>query len=460
MKDLTCQGVWWSPDNPEEQVAGILSFSQQNGTVLELIGSFKEICDVMKLDKLPIVQGMSKEYGGITLVDCQETGSNFGSIITQTYHAKVLYIGAHATSPEDLVFDKAEVCYSNLVEWMNFYPFKINRSCNSNNEPQKLKAWQLTYEYPEDIVIEINQGQIVIGSSLNTEMAMGREYKLEHRVKVAIKLKTPMDLEGWHKQVLYPLQNFFSLATDTPSYIDEIKVYSNQVTMNDLKGGKMLSPIDVRVDFIEGKRKAVLRHEMLFSFHDVRANLVTYLPKWFSAHARLKEAFDQFFGCEYSPFMSLDNRFLSAMNAIESYHRSAFSNDYLSTREHTERLQQIIAATPPCHTKWLQEHLQFSHEPSSRRRLKCLLSVVEASGIIIAESNKVFIESVINTRNYLIHRDEALKEKAATGNELYLLHQKLTVLMKIQLLSELGFTNDQIKSFIERSRNQLTLTVD
>ena len=86
MKELTCRGVWWTPDNPEEQIAGILSFSQQNGTVLELIGSFKEICDVMNLIKLPIVQEMSKEYGAITLVDCQETASSFGCIITQTYH--------------------------------------------------------------------------------------------------------------------------------------------------------------------------------------------------------------------------------------------------------------------------------------------------------------------------------------------------------------------------------------
>lgn len=58
----------------------------QNGTILELIGSFKEICDVMNLIKLPIVQEMSKEYGAITLVDCQETASSFGSITTQTYH--------------------------------------------------------------------------------------------------------------------------------------------------------------------------------------------------------------------------------------------------------------------------------------------------------------------------------------------------------------------------------------
>ena len=86
MKEVTCRGVWWTPDNPEEQIAGILSFSQQNGTVLELIGSFKEICDVMNLIKLPIVQEMSKEYGAITLVDCQETASSFGSITTQTYH--------------------------------------------------------------------------------------------------------------------------------------------------------------------------------------------------------------------------------------------------------------------------------------------------------------------------------------------------------------------------------------
>lgn len=61
------------------------------------------------------------------------------------------------------------------------------------------------------------------------------------------------------------------------------------------------------------------------------------------------------------------------------------------------------------------------------------------------ENKNTFIEKVVDTRNYQTHHDEDLKEHSASGKELYHLTQKLKILLEICLLTELGFSSDEIK---------------
>lgn len=63
---------------------------------------------------------------------------------------------------------------------------------------------------------------------------------------------------------------------------------------------------------------------------------------------------------------------------------------------------------------------------------------------------KSFINKVVNTRNYLTHYDQGLKNQAAGDEELVHIIQKLKLLMEICLLSELGFSLDEIKSLLSK----------
>jgi hypothetical protein len=101
---------------------------------------------------------------------------------------------------------------------------------------------------------------------------------------------------------------------------------------------------------------------------------------------------------------------------------------------------------------WLTEKLKFSYEPSLRRRLKDLIRKFENSYMKFEDSgNKVslFIDRVVNTRNYLTYNDPKSRTAAITDrNELYEAADRLIGLLQICLLTEI-LTVYQMKKFFQ-----------
>ena len=62
----------------------------------------------------------------------------------------------------------------------------------------------------------------------------------------------------------------------------------------------------------------------------------------------------------------------------------------------------------------------------------------------------MFIEHVVDTRNYLTHHDESLKARVVEGRELYRLTERLRLLAEACLLGTIGFQTDSIKALFKR----------
>jgi predicted secreted protein len=150
--------------------------------------------------------------------------------------------------------------------------------------------------------------------------------------------------------------------------------------------------------------------------------------------------------------MYLEDKFLSTVHAIESYHRRTMKNFELPEKQHKKRIEEILNAVPHEHKDWLENKLAYSNEPGLRRRLKEILEKFADVLNDFIPDKDLFIHKVVTTRNYLIHYDEKLKEQSAKREELYYLTQKIKILIEICLLKELGFTSDNIKSLISRNR--------
>ena len=112
------------------------------------------------------------------------------------------------------------------------------------------------------------------------------------------------------------------------------------------------------------------------------------------------------------------------------------------------RIKEIVDNVPDCHKDWLKNALAFSNEKSLKIRLEELLS--ESITIInpIIKDSAEFVKKVRDTRNYLTHYDKSGESKAAKGTELHWLTERLLILLKSCLLSELGINKeDQVKLF-------------
>jgi DNA repair exonuclease SbcCD ATPase subunit len=145
----------------------------------------------------------------------------------------------------------------------------------------------------------------------------------------------------------------------------------------------------------------------------------------------------------------LEHRFLSAAQALETYHRRTMKNNQIDSKEHKKRVKKILKAAPPEFKDWLEQILEYSNEPSLRRRLREIISANAEPMKLIIKDEKGFIQKVLDTRNYLTHYNPKLEGAAAKDNELYEITEKLRRMIEICFLKELGFDSKIMKDLVK-----------
>lgn len=456
MKDLEYSGMWWFPSSQENMIAGTLTFSNQDGIRLNLIGSFKEVTKLNSLETYPLILGVTNEGKLLTLCDCVESGfrMSFPGFRSQQFLATMAYIGAHFANPEEIRFHKVQVRYSHLPDWVRLSGFHTQHTVRNQIG---LDKYELTYTFPEEVKATTAKGTVSMTYAFHTGGDLLREVNLRQSVSMRIEAQEAQPFEGWLSQLIYPLQNFLSLATARPNSILDLVVYSEQKTVNGPNGNVEL-PIEVvfRTVFHEAEpHKPLFPHDMLFILQDVRDDFSEVIGRWLEVADELDSVCNLFFSVQYKPEMYLEQRFLSMVRAAESYHRRRFSNQVLSEEEHRNRVDFILAQTPEKYRNWLAERLQYSNEPSLRRRIKELISVVDEVVSPLVPDRRSFIQKIVDTRHFLTHYDPSLRDRAARGAELHQSTQTLSFLVQACFLRELGFSSQRCVELFRRNQRYL-----
>lgn len=120
-------------------------------------------------------------------------------------------------------------------------------------------------------------------------------------------------------------------------------------------------------------------------------------------------------------------------------------------------------AIPECigkdHEQSLKSRIQYGNEFSLRTRLKEIFEEYKENLKEFIENKNTFVNEVVDTRNYLTHYEEDPTKNVASGDALYELVKKLRILMGICLLSELGFSSEEIKNIPKRNRRYRTESI-
>jgi len=225
-------------------------------------------------------------------------------------------------------------------------------------------------------------------------------------------------------ETLKSIQNVLSFAVKR--YVYPLRIVGSTKTNNTVDSNSTEnSNVELFYEIINIQRddKPILPDEMLFTFKDVSGRFEEFLGNWFKKRELLDEAFAPYFGILYNPNMYQNQKFLALTQTIEAYH----------------------------------QRVRDKNELPLRIRLRDILNTHKAAFTGLIEDEAEFINDVKNTRNYFTHYNEKLREKAASGADLFYLTEKLKILVETCLLSELGFSNEEISSFFQRNRNYKSL---
>ena len=456
IEDFEYKGIWWLPDKPERRISGTLRFTPAEGANLGLIGSFRSFEDINTTFAPRIILGESSNGKSITLNECIETdvSISFPGFQTSSFYANKIFVGAHFQKEEDIQFKNFSVRFLHLDEWVNISGFSIEYK------------WEdveviIKHKMPPPFQANISDDLKVL---INFEPIWPKQSFVQK--EASIKQNTWIQIEGseekpleYYKKIMNNIQNFLSLGITEPILpmaIEGITEANKEMLGNILR----CPPVEIfwKLPDIPKASKTLLPPDMLFTFEDISNRFEIFLRNWFKKADLLEPIFNLYFGTFYNPRMFLEHRFLSLVQAVESYHQRVCGGEYLQEKEYRPVYEALVKAIP----SWivgdfrssLKNRLKYGNEYSLRKRLKEIFDKYSDILSRFIENKENFIERVVDTRNYLTHWREGLRKHAAQGEELYHLTQKLKMILEICLLAELGFNSEEIKDLLSKKHQR------
>ena len=443
------KGYWWLPNRPQTKISGTLTFNPDEGAILDLEGSLKDIGDLNRLLRPEVILGASLDGKNITLLNCVETKTNLHvpGYLTMSFFAVVVLVGAHFQRADIIKFKKLSIHYSYLDEWVNISGFNIQQRSQTQT--------QVEYKLPKPIQVTGGEDyKIFINFRAKPYFAEPKKVSIEQRAFINIEFSEEKSFDEY-LSLMDHIRNFLSLGVTEPVYplaIEGITELNKEV----IKDKVYYPPVKIFAEQPDIPTTLRILHpsNMLFTFNDISDKFGMLLKNWFKKADLLEPVYSLYFGTLYNPRMYPEHRFLSLIHAIESFHQRVHGGKYLSDDDDYGRIRDVLVNAIPNDVmrdfrESLTNKIKYGNEYSLGKRLKEIF-VKYQENLKFIENKDIFIRKIVDTRNYLTHYDKELREQSASGEALYHLTQKLKMVMEICLLSELGFSSSEIKGLFSK----------
>lgn len=414
LASLSLKGYFYLPENPNEQIAGILKFNQGEGIILDLFGQFSNFNNPSSTEN-NIVLGLSSDGKKITLLNCyiHSKHMSFPGLPMSELSVMYLFIGHHFRYPNDIVFDYCSIEYLDFNLWLGISGFSVPEFDKENNEIT------LRYKQPDKIISKlIDELEIVIEfnySRPGNYFAPINQATIEQNPTLIFRPKEKASFLHFLEKYLV-FTKFLALC-----YFSYPQIKSVWFSMEAKKEDEFDTGYNNVELFYNGGidpikyRKHDHKHNFLLQYKDCEMNFLPIMQNWYILTKKIEASIDILTESFMNRGSTAEFRFLSLVQSLENMHRRLGDNRKVTLKT---RLSEIIDSIPS----------------------EVKLALLRNEGD--------FVNRVTLNRNFYTHYDEEKEKRAATMGELYILSEKLKIVLVVYVLKELSFSGEQIKQVI------------
>ena len=209
MERFDYKGVWWLPDNPDEKLAGICSFTPTQGGDLELIGDFSTLVDFHTSNEPLIILGSTFD-GDVTLYNCfwKQKQKNHGGVKISLYCVNLIFSGVHFYSDSEVKFKSISIHYSLMNMWVNTETFSFRHL--ADEEQLIYKGWN-----------QLAKSKINDNYNLSIGIGCGQSISLVEKItidrKVFLTIEATEEKHYYeYSRVMTHVRNFLTLGITKP----------------------------------------------------------------------------------------------------------------------------------------------------------------------------------------------------------------------------------------------------
>jgi len=437
---ISYKGEWWLPSKQQKET-GILKIFRDKEIRLELDYFFNlEIgMQIGYPRNFEIILGKTTNSEKITLLNCRDR-----DLLGKLFNIEFVFIGEHFNSFKDIKFKSMEFEYTYLNEWAYFDWYKQYIYYKKN----KVNKVETTYikKAPIKIFLDIPENKINLTFSfnlINSFNSSSKGYKKRETVLLAESNKQKTFDEWWN--IITIIRNFLILGIIKPIYPSIVKAKINKRKKVDIH-----RTINVNTNLSD-----VRFYDMLFTLKDIERDVEKYLRNWFIKSSKLKDIVTGLFIVLNNSEMGFENQLIYLSGLAEWYFRDNKDFLIMTSQEYNDQRAKIIDLIKshinldPC---FIENNIinKYGYQKNFRTILKELVDKVVEIFQLEKSFKKYYCDKTVETRNYFVHKDERLKDKAAKGKKLYDIVRFLEMVLIINILIEIEFDKEMIKKVFNR----------
>lgn len=440
-------GYFWLPEKEDKKIPGTLTISDGGEIELEVVGLFDEsLKSLNDDDDLSRIIGHIEKDGLVTLDNCFYKQKNifFGNIFKSKVYVNRVLSGVAYDKNEVVTFNSLSFSVDCFDEWVGISGIKVYSHLEN-------RAATISYKTPEKIVYHLDNGmqlEICFEYTL-LEFPNTTKAKITQRAYFNLKSEELLPLNNF-TEIAYKVTNLLCFAMDTTVSLKNLYATSSEIRRDIGKGET--SPVSIKIFYpsIPFSEKVPNKswHQMLFSFRAIKDNAQDVFNNWINAYEVIAPALSLYFSTKNGAPKHLEGNFLALVQGLETYHRRTSDEKLMDSDEYKLLVSTIVENCPKQHLCWLKGRLQYGNEVNLFKRLKQIIEPFKDK-LGNSRERKKILKKIVDTRNYLTHYNEGLKDMSAGGKELWTLCQKMEVIFQLHFLKVIGFSDEEIDSVVE-----------
>lgn len=413
MKPFEFKGYFFLPENKKNELPGILKFNPLDGIELDLFGQFKSYTNPASREN-NLILGFNSSGKKITLLNCFESSRSMSlpGFPQSKFSSLYLFIGQHYETVEEITFNSCSIEYKDFNYWLDISGFDMVMYDKAQKEIF------IKYKQPENILFEfIENWKAEIEFSFLSTSPYFKPLdvaSIEQQAHFNLKPKQKEPFKNFEHNFLI-FNSFLSLNYFTYPVVKSVVFFEDKEKEDELDNNFNKVELFFSSSIKHEKYKAhIHKHDFLLQLHDFKANLDEMMKAWYYLYSKIEASIDILTECFMDRGNPMELHFLSIVQAIENMHRR-LTEKKISLNQ---RLNEIVNNLP--------------------------LKVKEA-----LLSNEIdFTKRVTLNRNFYTHYSENNEGKAASLSELFVLSEKLKIILMVSILEELPFTNNNLEKLI------------
>ncbi|HJQ76488.1 MAG TPA: HEPN domain-containing protein [Acidimicrobiia bacterium] len=390
------------------------------------------------VEKIPMVWGVSEEGSRLTLLGLVSLGGNLswpGEWTTRQQWICECAIGGHIEPVEPVTFSSIAFGLSDLSAWLGTPRPEEKRTI----KPHRLDLTVVTHEIAE---FQLGDVTIHFDGSFRTRSEFD-SITVDYPARITA--STSVELT-WHElvnRVATPIEVLLWVATGRFSALDDLRVrLDGPHPVYERLWVSLLQPRR-----FEAPTRRLVGNELLFRADEIPDGLEAGLHRWFEIWSVLRPSFGPVIARYRAPFSYANDRFHSAVAALESYSAEKHGKRTLSKAERNRRIKLVresLDSSAPDLTDWVLEAIEQAHYHTLRSRLERLLDEAGPIGEALVDNDREgFISAVVRARDAYAH-SAPIVGGVEGGAALHWAAEGLNWLLRYYAMIEIGFEEEEV----------------